>query len=283
MPSQIALPVPPLWEEPLSAFLRAHRNVESPKSLKTYRSTLSYTARNIGVENPWDVTAADLEDWWGGHDWAQETARKYQNFTKKFYEWARRRKYVTENPVADTRHVKGAHHEPRPIPLDEYEMAYAAAPPEIRLALRIAYETGMRRSEIAAIHTRDLSYDREGYWLRVPQGKGRKPRSVPLNPGLYFALQEIPEGWIFPSQRGEHLEGESLGRKCARYLPGIWTMHTIRHRAATDLVEEFGDIQAVAAILGHANLNTTNAYAKLSRSRVQSAIRARSTLHALAG
>ena len=61
--------------------------------------------------------------------------------------------------------------------------------------MRLAYCTGLRISELAAARYGDIHLSHEGVqcWLKVPLGKGGKPRVVPLNPGLAGQLKAYAE------------------------------------------------------------------------------------------
>lgn len=136
------------------------------------------------------------------------------------------------------------------------------ARPRERLMLRLAAECGLRRAEIAGIHSRDLVDDLLG-WSLVVHGKGDRDRVVPLPVAIALELRAQPEGWVFPGDDDGHLSPRWVGRVTARLLPEGWTLHTLRHRFATRAYAVDRDLLTVQTLLGHASPVTTRRYVAL--------------------
>lgn len=134
--------------------------------------------------------------------------------------------------------------------------------------LRLSAEAGLRRGEVAQVHTRDLVEDLDGWSLRV-HGKGGRERVVPLPAALAVELRRLPAGWAFPGDCGGHLSPRWVGTVVARLLPAGYTMHTLRHRFATRAHDVDGDLCVVQELLGHANINTTRAYVAVDRRKLR--------------
>lgn len=269
-----ALPLPTEWDEAITAYLD-HRAAgrASVESLKAWRSDLQHLARRA-PGHPWHLTADDLERYAVAHDWARQTARRRRQSVLDFYRWAQRRGFVTVNPAEEgLPKVKSKQGVARPIPDADLYAALAAAAPRERLMLRLAAELGMRRGEIAQVHSRDLYQDLTGGWVITAHGKGDKDRDLPVPSSLAAALRELPRGYAFPGGRSGHLSPEWVGKRLARLLPGIWTLHTLRHRFATLLYEVGGhDLLMVQQALGHANANTTRRYVRYEETRTRAAV-----------
>lgn len=111
--------------------------------------------------------------------------------------------------------------------------------------------------------------DRKGS-VTVRDGKGGKHRLVPLNVEARGALNDwlavrpnVSEGALFIGQRGEPLRPRAAQRQLALYgrRAGVEvTPHALRHTFAKNLIDSGVSIEKVAALLGHANLNTTRVY-----------------------
>jgi site-specific recombinase XerD len=140
-----------------------------------------------------------------------------------------------------------------------------------RAILELLFSTGLRVSELCSLNS-DLDLTRDEFSVR---GKGDKIRVVFLSPGAKKAVAD------YLKKRGDMGEalfvGYGLGQDAARLTSrsierivkqyaikaGITrkvTPHVIRHSFATDLLENGADLRSVQALLGHANIATTQVY-----------------------
>ena len=135
--------------------------------------------------------------------------------------------------------------------------------------LRLAAECGMRRGEVAQVHTRDLIRDGARFALLV-HGKGERQRVIALPIALGQDLATQPAGYLFPSRRpGSHLTAPYVGKIVSRRLSQGWTMHTLRHFFATVAYARAGDLLGVQQQLGHASPATTQRYIAVPRSAIE--------------
>ena len=152
-----------------------------------------------------------------------------------------------------------------------------------RAMLEIIYATGLRVSELVSLKLSDLQMD-VGYLTAF--GKRSKQRIVPLGETAIAVLQEyLQKGRPgLEKQKGSHFlflnrSGEGLTRQ------GFWkiikrraleagitqsiTPHTMRHSFATHLLENGADLRSVQAMLGHADISTTQIYTHVTRERLR--------------
>jgi integrase/recombinase XerD len=157
----------------------------------------------------------------------------------------------------------------------------AVRPPMCRMALLTAYAAGLRITETVALKADDV--DAARMLLHVEQGKGQKPRLVPLSEVLLRQLrgywrEDRPRvkgsPWLFPSaDSAKPIDVSTIQKACqrARATAGIKkhaTPHTLRHCYATHLLEAGTDLRTVQALLGHASLSTTAIYTHVQRKLV---------------
>lgn len=128
--------------------------------------------------------------------------------------------------------------------------------------VRLAGELGLRRGEVARVHSDDVVTDLDG-WSLVVHGKGDRTRLVPLSPVLARELRALPPGWAFPGDDGGHLSPRWVGKLVGRLLPPGMTMHGLRHRFATRAYHVDRDLLTVQQLLGHASPVTTRAYVQI--------------------
>lgn len=142
-----------------------------------------------------------------------------------------------------------------------------------RVAIQLAYSTGLRISEVVALQVDDIDSARG--MIRVGCGKGGHERVVFLPPTLLEALRSYyrqifpkPQSWLFYGiSPTEKLKTATLRNafKQACKLAGIgehFTFHCLRASVATHLLERGSRRDAVQDILGHKSPQSTRVYAR---------------------
>lgn len=145
--------------------------------------------------------------------------------------------------------------------------------------IEVLYATGLRVSELVKLRLRDLNFD-AGYLLAT--GKGRKERLVPVGEAALEAVRAYAEqarpafagsraiDTLFLTHHGRAMTRQGFWKLLGRYAraAGIRkpiSPHKLRHSFATHLVERGADLRAVQAMLGHADIGTTEIYTHVSR------------------
>jgi integrase/recombinase XerD len=176
---------------------------------------------------------------------------------------------------------------PRPLPrtLSRERAAALVESPDVgtprglrnRAILELLYATGLRASECLGLRLEDVNLT-AGYV--VCTGKGRKQRLVPLGEEaahwLRRYLQEVRPlvrrrrdvGRLFMNPRGGALSRQTLWAivRRAAAIAGVRrrvSPHVLRHSFASHLLENGADLRAVQAMLGHADIGTTQIYTHL--------------------
>ncbi|MFH1012489.1 MAG: tyrosine-type recombinase/integrase, partial [Candidatus Peregrinibacteria bacterium] len=142
-----------------------------------------------------------------------------------------------------------------------------------RLLIGLAYGAGLRISEAVNLKVRDVELD--DFMIVVRQGKGKKDRITllpeKLREDLWLQLQgKKPDGYVFESERGGKLALRTASKVFEKALQeaGVIkkaTFHSLRHSFATHLLENGTDTRYVQALLGHANIRTTQIYTQVTR------------------
>lgn len=263
--------MPGAWREPLTAWGQWLTAADRPPSTVYLRT---YHLRRFAAhhDQPWAVTVDHLAAWLAGHGWATETRRSYRASLCSFYAWGHAVGRIGHNPAALLPPVRPPAGRPRPAPEDALRRALADAAPRVRLMVRLAAYYGLRRAEIAAVHSRDVERDLMGWSLRVV-GKGRKVRHVPLEDGLAAELRSH-DGWVFPNGRGGHLTPAHVGKLVSAVLPEGYSTHSLRHRMATVSYAGSRDLLALGSVLGHSRPETTRRYVLLPADATRAVVQA---------
>lgn len=263
------------WRAAIRGFLRTERAGGKPETTVTARRYhLQHLAKRT-PRGPYELTGDDLLEYTSRQPWGQDTRRGRRTTLIRFYEWAIAEGHTTENPALVLPKVRMQAAVARPCPEPLYRTALARADARERIMLRLAGDVGLRRAEIAQIHTDDLMRDPDG-WTLVVHGKGNKDRVVPVPDDLGDQLGAKPRGYVFPGDENGHLAPRTVGVLVRDLLPGVYTCHQLRHMFATKLYARTRDILLVQAMLGHASVGTTQRYVAFDRGTMRAAVQAMS-------
>ena len=147
--------------------------------------------------------------------------------------------------------------------------------------LSVLYDTGARVQELIDLRVRDVHLASPAR-VRLT-GKGRKTRLVPLMSSTVRALDQYlreekldepasAEAWLFQNQRGGSFSRWGIRYLLKRYseqaratcpdLPERITPHTLRHAKAMHLLQAGNPPIVIRDILGHADIQSTEVYAR---------------------
>jgi len=122
-----------------------------------------------------------------------------------------------------------------------------------RTAFILGFYQCMRVSEVANLQKEDIDFN--GGFIRIKQGKGSKDRDIPIMKETRRFLQNVPVGI---GKRGLQ---KALKIASKKILNKDIHFHTLRHSGATHYLNvKKVDIRFIQALLGHAQLSTTQIY-----------------------
>jgi integrase/recombinase XerD len=152
-----------------------------------------------------------------------------------------------------------------------------------RAILEVMYATGLRVSEVIGLRAQSLDMN---LGIARVLGKGRKERLVPLG--------KVARGWVerylgeardtltrgrpsptlFVNHRGRRLSRMGLWGIVRRHavtagVERTLTPHVLRHSFASHLLERGADLRSLQAMLGHADISTTQIYTHVTRERLR--------------
>lgn len=266
-------PPPDGWREEMDGWLESLKaGGLSEDTIKCRRGKMCHVARRLGISTPYEVSTEDLVKWVAAQDWKPETLKGYRNTMVSFFRWLKLTGRRDDCPADGLPKVKRPHAHPRPCP-DRHILAAMSKATELeRVMLRLAAECGLRRGEIARVHSRDVMDDLLGRCLMV-RGKGDKQRLVPCPDDLADII-EAAHGYVFPGRWEGHVEQSYVNRHISALLPDGYGTHSLRHRYATVTYAATHDLFLVARLLGHASVETTQIYVAMPDERLRAGLSA---------
>ncbi|HSI47984.1 MAG TPA: site-specific tyrosine recombinase XerD [Ideonella sp.] len=209
---------------------------------------------------------------------------------RRFYRWALRERYVTEDPTLKLLAARQAMRLPKT--LSEVQVEALLRAPDVatplglrdRCMLELMYASGLRVSELVSLPSLHVSLS-DGV-LRV-SGKGQKERLVPfgeeaerwlrlyLSDGRPQILQGQASDALFVTARGGPMTRQMFWTLVKRHAAQAdirvpLSPHTLRHAFATHLLNHGADLRVVQMLLGHADISTTTIYTHVARERLKS-------------
>jgi integrase/recombinase XerC len=291
----------------IAAHLNTRNGSNSANTLAAYRKGVRAFLGFSGGENLVELTQVDDETIQGFRNSLLEaglsanTVNLYLAAVGELYAALRWAKVTSNTPLEGVSRAK-----PTVDPRDRYraltqpEVARLLESPDLlypadgaraardRALLGLGFQAGLRIHEIVGF-AKD-SYHRPSQTLRFA-GKGGKSRVVPVVKDLAVVLEHWLELNPHPSAMFVSFSLRSLGeplslsagrRIVSDYLAacglrdsglgGIGGTHSMRRAIATETLKRTGNLALVAGLLGHANVNTTARYGKVSLEDLRQAL-----------
>jgi integrase/recombinase XerD len=270
----------------------------SPRTIENREVAVRYFiawAAIRGLSRPHDITKPILERYQRHlflhrkKDGEPLSARSQIAFTtpiRAFFKWLARHNHILYNPASELEMPRQERRLPRHI-LTVAEAEAVLAMPDLkapigirdRAMLETLYSTGMRRMELINLKLYDI--DAERGTVMVRQGKGKKDRMIPIGVRALAWIAKYrddvrPElasgaddGALFLTTLGEAFMPNRLTQLVREYVDAAQTgkrgsCHLFRHTMATLMLENGADIRFIQAMLGHAELSTTQIYTQVS-------------------
>jgi len=205
---------------------------------------------------------------------------------RKWFRWLTKTNRLLYNPAADLDLPRIEERLPKYVPtVAEIERVLSRPNLETatgirdRAMLETLYSTGMRRMEIIGLQQRDVDEERGTVMIR--QGKGRRDRMVPVGARALAWIARYrdevrPElalaggdDTLFLTVQGQAFSDNRMTRLVRDYvsaagLGDVGSCHMFRHAMATQMLENGADVRFIQAMLGHADIKTTQVYTRVS-------------------
>jgi integrase/recombinase XerD len=274
-------------------YLRAERGA-SPRTVEAYAADVQGWLDALSAQGIGDIDQAGREEVLGHLRSLSErglsgrSQARHLASLRVFHRFLLAEKLSHVDPTEDVDTPRAIKKLPVYLTLEEVE-ALLAAPDRTsiegardRAMIEVLYATGLRVSELCRLGINDVHLQ-AGYLIAF--GKGKKERMVPLGRIAAESVKEWLHGprdallrgresrALFVTRRGGAFTRQGFWKLLGRYAlkAGIvkaLSPHKLRHSFATHLVERGADLRAVQAMLGHADIATTQIYTHVSRARL---------------
>ncbi len=208
---------------------------------------------------------------------------------RSFFKYLAREGILPASPISEVRGPRIGRPLPKYLTVTEVERILDAPDrrtPEgmrDRAMLMLMYAAGLRASEVVSLRMENV--DANAGFLRV-LGKGGRERVVPVAEAALDALGDyVKEGRprflkkkatsaLFLSRLGRPISRQTLWNRITLWareagIPAKISPHTLRHSFAGHLLAGGADLRAVQAMLGHADISTTQIYTHVTPERLR--------------
>ncbi len=253
------------------------------KDLRKYREWL--VAK--GVRAPKAVTRRHVSDFLLSLSRLDaKTVARARVAVRQLHRFLREEKVTADDPTEHIDAPKTWRRVPDVLTTEEIERLLAAPKPDVlgtrdRAMLEVLYGSGLRVSELVGLTLEQLDLERG---LVRAFGKGSKERMVPMGEAAVEACRdwlavrpETAAPQVFVNKNGKRMSRQGFWKRLREHAltAGITkklSPHKLRHSFATHLLERGADLRSVQAMLGHADISTTQIYTQVSRAKLRNLI-----------
>ena len=282
------------WIDAYLSYLRVERAL-AKNTLDAYGRDLGRLAAHVGDVDPSTIGDAEvaslLADNVRSGFGARSSARQLSGL-RGFFRFLVRERAIVADPTTLVDRPKLGRRLPKVLSFEDIERLLGAPDPMTPRGVRDAamiqlmYASGLRVTELVTLRIGDVDMKRG---VVTPVGKGEKGRLVPIGE---VALQHLTVyldsvrpltaranvHWLFLSRRGNRMGRQGFWKLLRRYaklaaITAPISPHKLRHSFATHLLRGGADLRAVQAMLGHADLGTTEIYTHMTSDHVRTAHR----------
>jgi integrase/recombinase XerD len=264
----------------------------APNTLASYERDLKKYFRAMRSRDPDAISPADVNAFLlslSGSGIAAPSIARNLAAVRGFHKFLQIDGLAQSDPTVNLETPRGWKRLPKTLSMFEVDALLAQPDLSTTLGLRdkamleLLYATGIRVSELVGLRLQNVNLERG---FLVVMGKGSKERAVPLGEAAAGAVRSYGErarplllngvdsDFLFISSRRRGITRQMFWERIKLHArtAGITSSispHTLRHCFATHLLDNGADLRAVQAMLGHADISTTQIYTHVSRERLK--------------
>ncbi len=283
--------------EPFLEMLVAERGA-SKNTVEAYARDLNHCAQFVGGQGAPDLaqaTTQQLRSYLRALDetgLSARTAARRLSSLRQYFKFLFIESIRRDDPSSTLDSPRQGRSLPKTLSQDDVNALIAGLekysgpqPARLRALIELLYATGMRVSELVGLPLATVVRDPD---ILIVRGKGEKERMIPLTdparkavkaylPKRQALLGQVASPHLFPGGRGStaHLTRHRFAQmlkdlaRLAKLNPEKISPHVLRHAFASHLLAHGADLRSVQAMLGHADITTTQIYTHVLDERLR--------------
>jgi len=247
----------------LVADLLAARTADglSARYLGDLRIRLGRFAATFGEEMIAGISASRIDEWLRGLGVSPVTRNTYRLRLAALFNFAKRRGYVTENPVADVERAKERETEIAILSVGELARLLECASSDTLPFWTIGAFAGLRRAEIERLDWREIDFESNTIEVKAAKSKTASRRLITIQPNLrkWLAPYRTRTGRVCPVNLRQKTDWD---RERAR-LRAEWPQNALRHSFGSYHLAQFNDVAKLALEMGNSPATIFQHYRQL--------------------
>jgi integrase len=229
------------------------------------RVRLGRFALSFGEQMIAGISASRIDEWLRGLGVGAVTRNTFRRRLAVLFNFAKRRGYVTENPVADVERAKERETEIEILSVSQVARLLECASPEMLPFWAIGAFAGLRRAEIERLNWSEIDFDSSVIEVKASKSKTASRRLITIQPNLreWLAPYRTRTGRVCPIslQRKINDDRDRAG------LRAEWPQNALRHSFGSYYLAQFNDAAKLALEMGNSPATIFRHYRQLVKPR----------------
>jgi integrase len=233
----------------------------SPRYLGDLRVRLGRFALSFGEEMIAGISASRIDEWLRGLGVGAVTRNTFRRRLAVLFNFAKRRGYVTENPVADVERAKEREAEIEILSVGQVARLLESASSDMLPFWAIGAFAGLRRAEIERLTWSEVDFDADMIEVKASKSKTASRRLVTIQPNLraWLAPYRTRIGRVCPVNLKRKINDD---RERAGLRAG-WPQNALRHSFGSYYLAQFNDAAKLALEMGNSPATIFRHYRQL--------------------
>jgi integrase len=233
----------------------------SARYLGDLRVRLGRFVQSFGEEMIAGISASRIDEWLRGLGVGPVTRNTYRRRLAVLFSFAKRRGYVTENPVADVERARERETEIAILSVSELTRLLECASSEMLPFWTIGAFAGLRRAEIERLTWSEVDFDAGVIEVKAAKAKTASRRLVTIQPNLceWLAPYRTRTGRACPVNLQRKINEDRERAK----LRAEWPQNALRHSFGSYHLARFNDAAKLALEMGNSPATIFRHYRQL--------------------